>query len=192
MDGVTATARTTAAEFLARAVDPPSQRWELIDGELVMNEPGLAHNDAQGSIFYALKSWMRDAPGRGWVGLPLDILLDERNVHAPDVAWYSERRAPRRGDTAPFPAPDIAVEVRSPSTWRFDVGAKKSNYERHAVAELWLVDTSADVVLLFRRSTSHAPVFDVSLELTAADTLTSPLLPGFSLPVGEIFAGLSS
>ena len=103
--------------------------------------------------------------------------------------WYAAGRGPGRHDDRPYPVPDVAVEVRSPSTWRFDVGAKKANYESHGVAELWLVDTAADVVLVFRRSTAKAPHFDVSLELTASDTLSSPLLPGFSLPVGEIFAG---
>jgi Uma2 family endonuclease len=189
MDAVTATAQMTATEFLARPVDPPTQRWELIDGELVMNEPGLIHNDSQGCIYSALRVWVNEARGRGWAGLPLDVQLDERNVYEPDVVWYRDQRAPRRGDTAPFPLPDVAVEVRSPSTWRFDVGAKKANYESHGVAELWLVDTAADVVIIFRRSTAKAPQFDVSLELTTNDKLTSPLLPGFSLPVGEIFAG---
>jgi Uma2 family endonuclease len=188
MDAVTATAQMTAAEFLARPVDPPTQRWELIDGELVMNEPGRTHNDSQGCIYAALRHWVHEALGRGWAALPLDVLLDHRNVHQPDVAWYREDRAPERGDTAPFPVPDIAVEVRSPSTWRLDIGAKKANYEAHGVAELWLVDTAADVVLVFRRSKAGAPQFDVSLELTADETLTSPLLPGFTLTVGEIFS----
>jgi Uma2 family endonuclease len=43
-------------------------------------------------------------------------------------------------------------------------------------------------VLVFRRSRPDAPRFDVSLELGSGDSLTSPLLPGFSLPVDEIFA----
>jgi Uma2 family endonuclease len=188
MDAVTATAQMTATEFLARPVDPPAQRWELIDGELVMNEPGLIHNDSQGCVYTALRNWVHEQSGRGWAGLPLDVQLDERNVYEPDAVWYREERAPRRGDMAPFPVPDVAVEVRSPSTWRFDVGAKKANYEAHGLAELWLVDTAADVVLVFRRSSPKAARFDVSLELTTEEQLTSPLLPGFSLPVGEIFA----
>jgi Uma2 family endonuclease len=188
MDAVTALAEMTATEFLARPVDPLNRRVELIDGELVMHEPGWTHNDSQGCIYAALRGWVREAAGRGGVGLPLDVLLDDRNVHQPDVAWYREERSPRRGDMAPFAVPDIAVEVRSPSTWRYDVGAKKTNYERYGVVELWLVDTAADVVIVFRRSSAKAPHFDVALELTVADTLTSPLLPDFSLRVGEIFA----
>ena len=77
--------------------------------------------------------------------------------------------------------------MRSPVDWRYDIGAKKAGYETHGVAELWLVDTAADVVLVFRRSDPSAPTFDVSLELELTDKLTSPLLPGFELPVEDIF-----
>jgi Uma2 family endonuclease len=188
MGAMTATAQMTATEFLARPLDPASQRWELIDGELVMSQPQWTHNAAQLAVAYALQGWARAAPDRGRVGLPLDVQLDERNVYEPDVVWYRDGRAPVRGDRAPFPVPDLAVEVRSPATWRYDIGVKKSNYERYGVAELWLIDTAADVVLVFRRSTPTTACFDVSLELAPGDTLTSPLLPGFSLAVGEIFA----
>jgi len=83
--------------------------------------------------------------------------------------------------------PELVVEVRSPSTWRFDVGAKKDNYELAGVAELWLVDTEAEVVLVFRRSTPRNARFDLSLDLGIDEALTSPLLPGFELAVSEIF-----
>jgi len=83
--------------------------------------------------------------------------------------------------------PDLAVEVRSPSTWRYDIGLKKGAYERHGLPELWLVDTDADAVLVFRRSEPTAPTFDVSLELAREDDLRSPLLSGFVLPVAALF-----
>ncbi|MBA3746332.1 MAG: Uma2 family endonuclease [Solirubrobacterales bacterium] len=188
MDAVTVTAEMTADEFLALGPNPGGVRQELVDGELVVSQPAWTHNDSQFQIAFALESWTRAVAERGSVGLPLDVLLDDHNVYEPDVVWYRHGRAPRRGDPIPYPVPDIAVEVRSPSTWRLDIGAKKANYERHGLPELWLVDTAAEVVLVFRRSKPDAPRFDVSLELTATDTLTSPLLPGFSLPVGEIFA----
>jgi Uma2 family endonuclease len=83
--------------------------------------------------------------------------------------------------------PDLAVAVRSPSTWRLDVGTKKRVYEERGLTELWLVDTEADVVLVFRRSSADAPVFDVALEFTRGETLTSPLLEGFALAVDDLF-----
>src|ERR671914_193589 len=87
----------------------------------------------------------------------------------------------------PSPLPHLAIEVRSPTTWRYDVGAKKAAYEREGLRELWLVDTAASEVLVFRRSEAGAPGFDVALELERDDTLTSPQLDGFELPLAELF-----
>lgn len=85
------------------------------------------------------------------------------------------------------PMPDLAVEVRSASTWSHDVGAKKAGYERGGLPELWLVDTAAEAVLVFCRSAPRARSFDVAHELDRSQTLRSPLLPGFALELGELF-----
>ncbi|MEJ7818631.1 MAG: Uma2 family endonuclease, partial [Thermoleophilaceae bacterium] len=66
-------------------------------------------------------------------------------------------------------------------------GAKKAAYERHGLPELWLVDTAAEAVLVFRRSRPGALTFDVALELDREAVLESPLLVGFALAVGELF-----
>ncbi len=187
MGFVTATRQITAAELLAMPPRRRAARRELIEGEIVVNEPTWRHNDAQISVLEALLIWIRAGRGRGRAGLPLDVELDDRNVHVPDVVWYREGRVPAHTDQPPYPVPDLVVEVRSPSTWRYDVGAKKANYERHGARELWLVDTAADVVLVFRRLSPATAHFDGSAELPVGETLTSPLLPGFALPVGEIF-----
>ncbi len=188
MDTVTVTANMSAAEFLAIGEDPNGRRRQLVEGELVMNEANLGHGRSQFVIGFALEAWTRAAPDRGLPAPPIDVQLDDRNVYGPDIVWYRHGRAPRIDDPPPYPIPDLAVEIRSRSTWRYDIGAKKSNYERHGVAELWLVDSAADVVLVYRRSTPSAPNFDVSLELGRGDKLTSPLLPGFGLGVAEIFS----
>jgi len=52
----------------------------------------------------------------------------------------------------------------------------------------WLVDTAADVVLVFRRSAASGPTFDVALELTTDDTLTTPLVPGWEIDLAHLFA----
>jgi Uma2 family endonuclease len=190
MERVIATVRMTASEFLEIPEDPDgSCRCQLVDGELVVNEPTWTHGRRQLVIGAALEVWTNAAPGRGRAGPPIDVLLDDRNVYGPDVVWYREGRAPALGDKAPYPLPDLAVEIRSPSTWRRDTAIKKVTYERHGVAELWLIDTAASVVLVFRRSEPTARGFEDGLELSLGETLTSPLLPGFALPVATIFAG---
>lgn len=56
------------------------------------------------------------------------------------------------------------------------------------VPEVWYVDTASRTVLVFRRSSPEMSTFDVRTELGGDEPLTSPLLPGLSLPIGLIFA----
>jgi Uma2 family endonuclease len=81
--------------------------------------------------------------------------------------------------------PDLCVEIRSSSTWRYDVGRKKSVYEAGGLPELWLVDY--DTVIVFRRSQPDERTFDVALDLSRQDRLTSPQLPGFELDLARLF-----
>lgn len=186
MNAMAVAQRMTAQEYLAIPYD--GQRSELVEGEVVVEQPRNLHQLVLTDLFVALYAWASESPERGSVSLPLDVKLDERNVFGPDLMWYAAGRALQRHDGRPYPLPDLAVEVRSPSTWRYDIGAKKSAYERAGLRELWLVDTAADEVLVFGRSSREAAMFDVSLELTVDDELTSPLLPGFALSLRALFA----
>ena len=187
MTAVPVAERMTAEEYLALPLE--GRRTELIDGVIIVHEPKALHQGVLGELYVAIVSWTRAAPGRGRAWLPLDVLMDEHSVYAPDLLWYAADRGPRRGDPRPSAVPDLAVEVRSPSTWRYDLGAKKSGYERVGLPELWLVDTAAEEILVFRRSTPAARTFDISLRLERAGTLTSPAMPGFALPLAVLFAG---
>jgi Uma2 family endonuclease len=175
----------TAEEYFAVSVE--RDFTELIDGVMVVNEPTLLHNLAQGEIFAALRDWTRAAPDRGLASTPTSIPVDRYNVFSPDVLWLSEPRVPERLDERLEWLPDLAVEVRSPSTWRYDLGKKKATYERSGLPELWLVDTASRTVLVYRRSSRDSEVFDVELELSEAEELTSPQLPGFGLWIERIF-----
>ena len=117
----------------------------------------------------------------------MDSRLDDYNVFAPDVWWVAEEHRPARDAAHLVGPPDLAAEVRSPSTWRFDVGTKRQTYERAGLPELWLVDTASDTILVFRRSSLEAQHFDVELELGAGEVLESPMLPGFRLEIGPLF-----
>jgi len=178
--------RMTADEYLAIPYD--GRRTELVAGEVIVHLPRSLHQIVLLDVQRALDSWALASPQRGAIMLPLDVKLDERNVFGPDLLWYAGHRAPGRHDPRPYPLPNLAVEVRSPSTWRYDIGAKKAAYERAGLLELWLVDTVASEIIVFRRSTLRSSSFDVSLELTVDDELTSPQLPGFALAISALFA----
>ena len=92
------TGRLTADAYLARH-DP--RRTELIDGEVIVHEPGILHQHVCGLIYRALAAWPEGPDGRGTVTLPLNVPLDTGNVLAPDVLWFRRRATSARRQRAP-------------------------------------------------------------------------------------------
>lgn len=180
--------RMTAERYYEITVE--GDRKQLVDGRIVVNEPKTVHSLIQTRLVFALCVWVEDGEGRGLAITPTDVRMDEYNVYGPDVLWFRQERIPADLRAYPEHVPDLCVEIRSPGTWRYDVGAKKRVYEAGGLPELWLVDDVAETVLVYRRSRPGAPTYDVSLELGRGDTLESPMLAGFALPLEKLFAGL--
>jgi Uma2 family endonuclease len=179
----TAERRITADEYLN---GEETRFIELIDGRLVVDEPTFWHQELAGRVYFALRTWIAAAPGRGVVTLPVNVRLDEHNVFGPDISWFREDRRPG------YPgrwvaAPDLVIEVRSQSTWSYDVGHKRGYYERFGVGELWLIDSFTESVVRFRRSHPDVREFDLTDELRAPRELTSPLLPEFAFALSQLF-----
>jgi Uma2 family endonuclease len=174
--------RLGVAEYLEQ--DHP-RHTELLDGVVVVNEPTLRHQRICRTLHLAFWAWERSAEGRGTATLPLDLVLGD-DVLAPDAMWFADP-LPEDSPRAPR-TPQLVVEVRSPSTWAHDIGRKRGLYESHGVLELWLVDVVSESVLRFSRSAPDTAAFDIEEELTRERVLSTPLLPGFSLAVSDLFA----
>jgi len=74
--------RMTADEFLDATFDD-GRRRQLVDGEVVLNQPKLPHQRVVVGLLVALNDWVRAKPGRGEVILPLDVRNDDSNVYGP-------------------------------------------------------------------------------------------------------------
>lgn len=181
--------RVSAEEFFALedAGEFQDRLVELVDGALVVNQPRLRHGALVVNIAAELSRWSRSGEGRGLAALGTEVKMDKFNVFGPGVLWIAEGHRPTDLDARLVRVPDLCVEVRSPSTWHFDVGQKKRIYEAGGLPELWLVDTVAQSVLVFRRSGAGPGHFDVALELELGETLSSPQLPGFALALEVLF-----
>jgi Uma2 family endonuclease len=182
---------STVRELMSTQEYFPTRPYsQLIDGEVVQDEPTEGHRVVVTRILQALNDWAEAVPRRGAAFTGLTVRLDECNVFGPDVAYVrGDRLPPERIHYIDGP-PDLAVEVRSLSTWRYNLGPKLRSYERFGLPELWLVDAPVGSVLVFRRSDPSASDFDVALEYTRAESLASPLLRFFDLPIDSIFAPL--
>jgi len=176
------TPRMTADEFY----DLPEQsHTELINGEIVVNAPSRRHQRIAIWMLHQLMLHVDAHPAAGEPGIEVDIPIDDDNVFVPDLWWTTpEHTLAHDVLRAPGP-PDLAIEIRSPSTWRYDIGVKRAKWEAAGLPELWLVDTVSDTIVVLRRSRPSA-AFDLSLEVGAGDVLTTPLIPGFSLDIGVL------
>ena len=112
------------------------------------------------------------------------VAHDPDTVRSPDVAFVRAERIPPGGVRAFFNgAPDLAVEVISPSDRTSEVLAKASDWLRFGCTAVWIIDPETKTATVY---SNRRP----ALFLAAEDTLVcGELLPGFRLPVSQIFAG---
>jgi len=164
-------------------------RYEIVDGELfVTRAPHWNHQQVCGCIFQELNLWSQTTGlGRAAVN-PGILFTDEDNV-IPDVLWASHERLGRLLDEAGHltGAPELVVEVLSPGpeNERRDRKAKLKLYSTRGVHEYWIADWQSKWLEVYRRQNAQLVLVE-TLETT--DTLTSPLLPGFSCPIGRLFS----
>jgi Uma2 family endonuclease len=133
--------RITAAEY---GLLPETTRpRELIDGEII--EPPMpkdVHQKLLGLIYRLLLNLI---PGGELRFAPVDVYLDDFNVVQPDIFWVSgpESRCKLGDDDYWHGAPDLVIEVLSPSTALRDRREKFQLYQKHGAREYWMVDPVA-------------------------------------------------
>jgi Uma2 family endonuclease len=164
------------------------QKHELIDGvHYVTPAPVWKHHTIVGNLFGLIWTYLQQHPTGVAFGSSMDVIFSHFDVVQPDVLYIShERLAQLEPSDWIKGAPNLVVEVGSPSTRKRDETIKHRLYERFGVDEYWIIDPSNATIAVFRRETArYARVLDLSLE--RAEILTTPLLPGLQLPLATIF-----
>lgn len=158
-------------------------RRELIDGELIVTPaPRTRHQAAAGELLVELMLWVRQHGGKVYTA-PLDVKFSDDTVLEPDVLFIRAEHLDRLHEKFVLGAPDVVVEVSSPSTRRLELVRKREVYERFGVSEYWYVDLEQDCVHVYRLRDGAYPAPRI---LARGDTLTSPEVPAFSLAVTDL------
>ena len=130
------------------------KRHELIDGEhYVTPSPNVRHQQIQRELFGPIWSYLQTHPiGQVFIS-PLDVVFSRFDVVEPDLIYLSNERANTVLTQANVQgAPELVIEIGSPSTRQRDETIKRHLYERAGVSEYWVVDPEIDVVRVYRRT----------------------------------------
>jgi Uma2 family endonuclease len=185
-DGPRPGVKLTYDDFLLFPDD--GKRHELIDGaHYVTPSPNTKHQAVCSNLHGLIWIYLREHPIGKIYFAPLDVVFSHFDVVEPDLLFVSTSRLEVLTAKNVQGAPDLVVEVGSPSTRRRDEKLKHQLYERFNVTEYWVVDPDIDVVRVFRLVDGKY-LRAQELALHHRDVLTTKLLPGLELPLGEIFA----
>ena len=168
------------------AKTPEDERWELIDGALIMSpSPKRAHQRNQIKLGSRM-SFFAEESDLGEVYSDFDVVLSDTDTVRPDLIFIAKDRLHIVTEDNVQGAPDLVVEIRSPSTARYDWTTKRELYARHGVKEYWIVDPEAATVAVLLLDGGELKVAGVYGE---KDTLASAVISGFSVALGDVFRG---
>jgi Uma2 family endonuclease len=189
MENPSKSVRLTVQEL--RRLPDDGLRHELIDGEhYVSAAPRPKHQRVSGRLYARLFMYLEEHPiGRVYYA-PLDVVFSEIDCVEPDLLYLSREREERQMTEDYLEgAPDLVIEVLSPSTRHVDVGAKLRLYQRFEVQEYWIIDPEKETIKIYRLEDG---LLHLREELsrkagTSVPSLSTPLLPGLAIPLDKVF-----
>jgi len=169
----------------------PQNEWttyEIIDGELfVARSPHRKHQQIALEIASELNTWSKKTGLGETIVAPGIVLSDADNV-IPDVVWVAKETMAVIEDESGHLTriPELVVEALSPGSEniRRDRQAKLKLYSVQGAQEYWIADRFSSQIEVYRREDGK---LSLVMTLKTEDTLTSPLLPGFSCLVSQLF-----
>lgn len=162
---------------------PEDERWQIIDGHAycMTAAPNIRHQKITGNLYASIREKLKGKPCTPFIA-PTDVVFDDYNIVQPDVLVVCDKS--RITDANIQGAPDLVIEVASPSNSYLDKKLKLELYERFAVPEYLLVDPVGDLVERYRLvdgKYGRADIFSWHEELPLVS------LPGVVIKLWEIF-----
>ncbi|SDE66298.1 Endonuclease, Uma2 family (restriction endonuclease fold) [Dyadobacter soli] len=160
------------------------EKIEFINGEIVVHSPVKKKHAIASGLLYRIMSIYVDREEIGFVGYDNVMIALTRNDYEPDVCFFKNPRAETlSNDHTIFPAPDLVVEILSPSTRSRDRGLKFEDYQAHGIEEYWIIDPETEILEQY-----HLVDKKYELILTSGtQNVRSFVIDGFQIPIRCIF-----
>ena len=161
-------------------------RCELIDGEIyLMASPSGRHQTVLLNLGSEFRTYLRGKECKVFVA-PFDVRLNwdkhDDTVVQPDVLVVCDPKK-LEDDRACKGAPDLVIEILSPSTSKYDITTKFMKYREAAVKELWIVDPLQQTVMVYNWENGAY----IANNYGPTDKITAGILPGLTIDMKDIF-----
>ncbi|MCS7056921.1 MAG: Uma2 family endonuclease [Thermoflexales bacterium] len=161
------------------------QKYELIEGALVVSPAGMQHEEVGAELLFLIRSFLAKERLGKVFGSSVGYQLAERVLLSPDVSFVRTERLPRGSSPEGFGrfAPDLAVEIISPGDSMTTIEDKVELYLKHGTQLVWVINPK------LRRATIYRA--DGSVSVIRGDGVLSgeAVLPGFTCALAEILPG---
>jgi Uma2 family endonuclease len=173
--------------FLASDIwDTPDngKKYEVIDGDLyVTPPPHWEHQEQLSNLDYFVKNWVKSHRLGRIVQSPVGLVLDDENGIEPDLVFVGSERVRIIRKRGVFGAPDLVVEVLSPSTADRDRGIKLRRYAAAGVRHYWILDTDGPRI---EERVLGEDGYRLVGTFGPGEVFCPTLFPGLEIPMDEI------
>jgi Uma2 family endonuclease len=162
---------------------------ELIEGEVfVTPAPNTKHQMAASNLHFALRKFVQERNlGRVFFA-PYDVVFSQWTALEPDLLFIRRERLSVITDANVQGAPDLVIEILSPSNRAYDRETKHRVYEQGGVPEIWYVDPEKKAIEILNLGSDGRYEMTAKLSGDAERRIVSKVLPGLSLTLDEVFA----
>ena len=167
------------------ALPDDGNRYELIEGVFYMAPaPSKRHETVSRAYYFLIWPHVRDG-GLGQVyDAPFDVIFASGDVAQPDLFFVSQERGEILTARGCDGAPDLVIEILSPSNSYHDLERKRRLYERYGVKEYWITDPETRTILALALNGGE---YVERGTYGVGDELSTPLIPGLVIPVAQVF-----
>lgn len=172
------------SEDYAKLTPPDNGNYELQAGKIIfMPAPSILHQTISMNLSLLLGGFIKKNQAGILLASPVDVVFSLHDVIQPDLIFIKKEKAHVSGSRVEV-APDLVIEILSPSNSPKEMSYKKHLYESSGVAEYWIVHPDEQNIVQYL---SVEGEFLIKNVIRAEEEIQSSVIPGFAFKVAEAF-----